>query len=144
MNVSPSQPMPSRRNGTPPGYKNVRVLVPQDLHWRLLTCASNERKSLPQFVLERLSAIASLDPLVGPSGPSAEKQLPDTGMGHAWPLGLREAVNPQPPSLTVPPTSVPTHVPGTLQSDSIPPDQDTSPCQALATDPSSGGGGSHV
>lgn len=72
-NVGSSSQLPSRSQGTPIGFRNVRVIVPQALHWRLLTYASQSQMSLPQFVVSWLEKATSLGLKEGPQGPPEPK-----------------------------------------------------------------------
>jgi hypothetical protein len=56
---------PSRRNATPPGYRNVRVLVPLDLHWRISAYAVQSKMNIPSFVLATLH---NATPITHPMG----------------------------------------------------------------------------
>lgn len=56
---------PSRRTGTPAGYRNVRVLVPTDLHYRLISYSGISHMTVPEFALAWLARTTPLDPLTG-------------------------------------------------------------------------------
>ncbi|SIO63373.1 hypothetical protein SAMN05444166_7327 [Singulisphaera sp. GP187] len=43
--------LPSRRTGTPPGYGNVRVLVPTGLHYRVISHSGISHLTVPEFAL---------------------------------------------------------------------------------------------
>src|SRR5262245_58527018 len=70
---------PSRSHGTPPGYRNVRVIVPQDLHWKLMGYASQSHMTLPEFVVSWLERVT---PLTSPAGPPGQPTNPDTPPNH--------------------------------------------------------------
>jgi hypothetical protein len=59
---------PSRRSGTPPGYRNVRVLVPLDLHWRLSAFAVQSKMNIPTFVLATLHNATPITLPMGSTG----------------------------------------------------------------------------
>lgn len=131
---------PSRRSGTPPGYRNIRVLVPSDLHWRLASYASQSQLTMPAFVLATLQRATPLgvstDPSISTPGrsPSVSGQIP----ARATP---RPQVEPSPASacqaLQDP---VRTSGTGTVQvaasnrSDPLPADPDASITQPFALD----------
>lgn len=72
-----SQLSPPRTKGTPSGYRNVRVLVPRDLHFRLLAYASQSHLSMPAFVAAWLDMATPLEPPANPSGcPQVNKPAP--------------------------------------------------------------------
>lgn len=103
MNSSDSVPnsgspvLPSRRSGTPPGYRNVRVLVPLDLHWRLASYATQSKMTMPMFVLATLQNATPIDLSTAIPGisPSVTNQ-PPTGPGPCPQSGPGLAVNTQP------------------------------------------------
>lgn len=82
---------PSRRSATPPGYRNVRVLVPVDMHWRLSSFASQSQMSLPAFVLATLRNAIPLEfpievprslPGMGDNSTPPLRQPPETAEGQ--------------------------------------------------------------
>ena len=60
---------PPRTNGTPSGYKNVRVLTPDPLHFRLVAYAGLSMLSLNEFVLKWLNLATPIDPATGTPSP---------------------------------------------------------------------------
>jgi hypothetical protein len=56
---------PPRTHGTPSGYKNIRVLVPTNLHYRLAGYAALSHASIPGFISRWLTLVTPLDPLTG-------------------------------------------------------------------------------
>lgn len=80
---------PPRTHGTPSGYRNIRVLVTRDLHFRLLSHASQSHLSLPAFVVAWLNLATPLDSTRSPQGqPTSKGSAPghrpglDTPVGH--------------------------------------------------------------
>jgi hypothetical protein len=74
--------LPSRRSITPVGFRNIRVLVPVDLHWRLSSYASQSKLTLPAFVLAILDHATPITPptnLPCPSTPAANQRLSGPG-----------------------------------------------------------------
>jgi hypothetical protein len=69
---------PSRSHSTPAGYRNVRVIVPQDLHWKLMGFASESHMTLPEFVISWLERVTPLTPAVGPSSQRTKPDAPPT------------------------------------------------------------------
>jgi hypothetical protein len=63
---------PPRTNGTPSGYRNIRVLVHRDLHYRLLAYASQSHLSLAEFVVDCLNRAGPLEP---PSYPPGDQEV---------------------------------------------------------------------
>jgi hypothetical protein len=57
-----SQP---RTHGTPSGYRNVRVLVNQDLHYRLAAFSGLSHMSIQEFVIAWLTLSTPIDPATG-------------------------------------------------------------------------------
>lgn len=85
---------PPRTHGTPSGYRNVRVLVPRDLHFRLSSYASQSHLSMPAFVVAWLNLATPLAPSPIPQDhPTPEGQSPgrrpgqDLPGGHSNPAG---------------------------------------------------------
>jgi len=64
---------PPRTHGTPSGYVNIRVLVPRELHFRLLSYASQSHLSLPAFVIAWLHRATPLEP-PSPTGRQPSKE----------------------------------------------------------------------
>jgi hypothetical protein len=61
---SPGGP-PPRTNGTPSGYRNIRVLTPNPLHFRLVAYAGLSMCSLNEFILKVLHLATPIDPATG-------------------------------------------------------------------------------
>src|SRR3954452_19391625 len=70
---------PPRTHGTPSGYRNVRVLVTQDLHFRLLSYSSQSHLSLPAFVVAWLHRATPLEP---PSNQPGHQKANEPAPGH--------------------------------------------------------------
>lgn len=70
---------PPRTHGTPSGFKNVRVLVPQDLHFRLQAYASQSHLSLPAFVVAWLNLATPLEP---PTNRTGQQKAMEPAPGH--------------------------------------------------------------
>src|SRR5688572_28589684 len=70
---------PSRSQGTPDGYRNIRVLVPKAMHGQLTIYAIQSGMTLPQFVLAWLERATPLDPSSGPQDPPFDRE---TAPGH--------------------------------------------------------------
>ena len=70
---SPAGP-PPRTNGTPSGFKNVRVLTPDPLHFRLVAYAGLSMLSLNEFVLKWLNLATPIDPATGMPAPAGSPQ----------------------------------------------------------------------
>jgi len=64
----------SRASSTPAGFRNLRVLIPEDLHWRLRDLAHQSRMSFHKYILARLSEAI---PLNEDAGPSDRRPLPN-------------------------------------------------------------------
>jgi hypothetical protein len=60
-----SQGPRSRSAGTPHGFRNVRVLVPTDLHWKLRQMAAENRKNFQDFLASVLAEAIPLNPIPG-------------------------------------------------------------------------------
>ena len=60
----PTRP-PPRTHGTPSGYRNIRVLVPTSLHFRLAGYAALSHASIPESVSRWLTLVTPLDPITG-------------------------------------------------------------------------------
>jgi hypothetical protein len=71
---------PPRTHGTPSGYRNVRVLVTQDLHFQLLSYSSQSHLSLPALVVAWLSLATPLTP--PSSGPQGQPRPDEPTPGH--------------------------------------------------------------
>ncbi len=56
---------PPRTHGTPSGYRNIRVLVPICLHYRMAGYAALSHASIPEFISRWLTLVTPLDPLTG-------------------------------------------------------------------------------
>ena len=56
---------PPRTNGTPSGYRNIRVLTPNALHFRLVAYAGLSMCSLNEFILKILRLATPIDPATG-------------------------------------------------------------------------------
>jgi hypothetical protein len=67
---------PPRRSGTPPGYRNVRLLAPLDLHWRLSAYAVQSKMNIPTFVLATLHNATPSTLPIGSRGSSAAMEGP--------------------------------------------------------------------
>jgi hypothetical protein len=70
---------PPRTHGTPSGYRNIRVLVPIFLHFRLSSYAALSHTSLPEFISRWLTLVTPLDPITG-QPLAAEKQTGAPGL----------------------------------------------------------------
>ncbi len=105
---------PPRTKGTPSGFRNVRVLVTQDLHFRLLSYASQSHLSMPAFVVAWLNRATPLEPTSTVPTKGAEKESapgqppgqgirdgqweavgPGSAQGEQWPDGHRSAQGPR-------------------------------------------------
>ena len=64
----------SRASSTPAGFRNLRVLIPEDLHWRLRDLAHQSRMSFHKYILAWLSEAI---PLNEDAGPSDRRRLPN-------------------------------------------------------------------
>jgi hypothetical protein len=120
---------PSRRSGTPPGFRNVRVLVPLDLHWRLSAFASQSRMNIPKFVLATLHNATPLNTPSGCPGSSPALEGPTIdGPGLAV----------DPPHVQASPattSSAPGQFPESISTDLLLPCPDPSCTQPSANDP---------
>ena len=56
---------PPRTNGTPSGYRNIRVLTPNSLHFRLMAYAGLSMCFLNEFILKVLHLATPIDPATG-------------------------------------------------------------------------------
>jgi hypothetical protein len=66
--VVPYQGSLTRGSSTPPGYRNLRVLVPSDLHGRLRNLANQSAMTFHQYILAWLAEAIPLNhPSVSPS-----------------------------------------------------------------------------
>lgn len=70
---------PPRTHGTPSGYRNIRVLVTRDLHFRLLSYSSQSHLSLPAFVVAWLNRAT---PLEASSNPPSGSTVDEPAPGH--------------------------------------------------------------
>ncbi len=72
---------PPRTNGTPSGYRNIRVLTPCTLHFRLVAYAGLSMCTLNEFVLKVLNRATPLDPV---SGFPLPQPRPEMSPGHRF------------------------------------------------------------
>lgn len=78
----PEGPRP-RTHGTPSGYRNVRVLTPCSLHFRLVAYAGLSMLSLNEFILRVLNLATPIDPATGRPVPvSTLESAPGPRPGH--------------------------------------------------------------
>ena len=70
---SPGGP-PPRTNGTPSGYRNIRVLTPNSLHFRLVAYSALSFCSLNEYILKVLTLATPIDPATGLPIPSATRE----------------------------------------------------------------------
>ena len=56
---------PPRTNGTPSGYRNIRVLTPNSLHFRLVAYSALSFCSLNEYILKVLHLATPIDPATG-------------------------------------------------------------------------------
>lgn len=110
---------PPRTHGTPSGYRNVRVLVPRDLHFRLSSYASQSHLSMPAFVVAWLNLATPLAPSPSPQGQqTAEESAPghrpcrDLQEAHGLAIGPSAAQEQQEPAPCPRPAQVPLCVTG--------------------------------
>ena len=109
---------PPRTNGTPSGYRNVRVLVHQDLHFQLSAFASQSHLSLPAFVIAWLHRATPLEPPCPTGQPLAKEPAPgprpcrDLPEAHSLALGPGAAQEQQEPAPSHWPAHGPLDVPG--------------------------------
>jgi hypothetical protein len=90
---------PPPRTSTPEGFRNLRVLIPEDLHWRLRNLAHQSRMSFHRFIVAWLTEAFPLNPAPETRG---TEEVPETDPGRAGNLGLGPSrTNPLNP--TVPP-----------------------------------------
>ena len=97
-------PAPSPRgNVTPPGHKNVRVFVPQSLHFQLVSYSAASQMSLHDFVVAWLERATPLKPESSPLGGTSAstpqcqnvlEQAPGRGTGQRPPSGQDQADGP--------------------------------------------------
>ncbi len=74
---------PPRTNGTPSGYRNIRVLTPNSLHFRLVVYAGLSLCSLNEFVLKVLDLATPIDPATGRPVPAGTHEMaPGHRPGH--------------------------------------------------------------
>jgi len=106
---------PPRTNGTPSGYRNIRVLTSCSLHFRLVAYAGLSMCSLNEFVLKVLTLATPIDPATGLPVPAS---TPETAPGQ------RPRQDPQ---------GDPGAPPG---RDAAPTAEDLAPCQRPAYAPS--------
>lgn len=79
---------PPRTHGTPSGYRNVRVLAPCPLHFRLVAYAGLSMCSLNEFILKVLHLATPIDPATGlpvpagtPEPAPGQRPIPETRGG---------------------------------------------------------------
>lgn len=95
---STSGPQPT--TCTPSGFKNLRVLIPEDLHWRLRNLANQSRMSFHRFIVAWLSEAFPLNPApgtpdTGESPGSDSEQTGDLGPGPSPCDSLNPTVTPK-------------------------------------------------
>lgn len=142
-------PSPPRTHGTPSGFRNVRVLVPQDLHFRLQAYASQSHLSLPAFVVAWLNLAAPLEPLTNSRGQQRAKE-PAPGHrpanDHQQAPGLAggpvSAHSPQEPAPGQGPASGPLDVPGNAVGQCAAPRQEATATSAVPLNPDAASSGS--
>jgi hypothetical protein len=81
-----SRATPPRSNLTPPGFKNVRVFVPQSLHFQLVSHSAASEMSLQDFVVAWLERATPLAPQPACQRQMAMEQAPGHQLGQR-PLG---------------------------------------------------------
>jgi len=98
--VLPAKTLP-RTHGTPDGYRNVRVLTPKSLHYRISAYAALSMITLNEFVVKWLSLATPLDPRTGL--PTLAENLAETtgqGQSHDADEGHGQADGPSTPCIT--------------------------------------------
>lgn len=85
--MTPQTSTPSGREAhrykTPKGFRNLRVLVPESLHWRLRRLATESQMNFQQFIVAWLSEAFPLNP---PPSPPAPPEAPGSPPGKPrWP-----------------------------------------------------------
>ena len=92
---------PPRTNGTPHGYRNIRVLAPTPLHYRLVAYAGLSRCSLNEFVLEVLDRATPIAPGTGVPVPVGTQDPASCHRsGHDSGLAAQPGEIPSPEALT--------------------------------------------
>lgn len=96
-----------QNSSTPEGFRNLRVLLPEDLHWRLRELAHQSRMTFHKYILAWLSEAVPLSEDAGPpeqrtlpNPPQAKEPGPGSLRGHATPKSPKmgeESANPKPP-----------------------------------------------
>lgn len=74
---------PPRTHGTPSGYRNIRVLTSNFLHFRLVAYSALSMCSLNEFILKWLNLATPIDPATGRPVPvSTLESAPGPRPGH--------------------------------------------------------------
>jgi hypothetical protein len=69
---------PHRPTSTPPGFRNLRVLIPEELHWKLRNLALESRMTFQRYIV---SWLGEAFPLNGNS--QSPESLKDQRAAHA-------------------------------------------------------------
>ena len=133
-----------RANVTPPGHKNVRVFVPQSLHFQLVSYSAASEMSLNDFVVAWLGRAIPLTPGSSPQGgTTTPATLPAKVASQGPPGGPGGAKDTRPFQAEANSKAAGLgQVPHPATSDSLATPPDTSPAQSLAHDPAPAEGGS--
>ena len=92
---------PPRTNGTPHGYRNIRVLTPTPLHYRLVAYSGLSRCSLNEYILKVLDRAIPIDPWTGVPVPVGTQDPASCHRsGHDPSLAAQPGVIPSPEALT--------------------------------------------
>ena len=89
-----SRATPPRSNLTPSGFKNVRVFVPQSLHFQLVSHSAASEMSLQDFVVAWLERATPLAPRSARQRQMAIEQAPGPQLGQRPPSGQDRADGP--------------------------------------------------
>lgn len=86
-----------QNSSTPEGFRNLRVLIPEDLHWRLRDLAHQSRMPFHQYILTRLSEATSPSPPTDQDDQRTSPDPPQTGESGLSPLSGH--ATPKPPDV---------------------------------------------
>ena len=89
-----SRATPPRSNLTPSGFKNVRVFVPQSLHFQLVSHSAASELSLQDFVVAWLERATPLAPQPARQRQMAMEQATGPQLGQRPPSGQDRADGP--------------------------------------------------
>jgi len=90
-----SRATPPRSNLTPSGFKNVRVFVPQSLHFQLVSYSAASEMSLQDFVVAWLERATPLAPQTPGQRQMAKEQAPGHQLDQRPPGGQDKADGPR-------------------------------------------------